>query len=332
MQQSSAPEIDYGGLAALRGILAPNGHRRVFVISGPGLRHVERIRVELQGSLLEVFPGARRHVPAELVEEASRRLESFGPDSVVSVGGGSATGLAKALRLEHEFFFVAVPTTYAGSELTDLYGITSAAGKRTGRDRRVIPDFVVYDLELTRDMPLGLSVTSLMNALAHPLSALSSGKLDNEQSERALQAAAVVYSAIGGLLREPTGTAARREALEGTVLAGGVLRSSPLGLHHQIAHSLGGSFDLDHAGLHSVLLPHSVHWLSRQAPEVHSTLQTRLGDAALAHTLLGFLERAGVATSLAQLALSEADLARFLRDNPALPAVLLEAAFRGRAP
>lgn len=326
------PKIDYGGLTALAGLLREVGRQRVLLLSGEGGRHVSRVLLELAPFKVEAFAGARRHVPKDLVERAASAFDASGADTVVSVGGGSATGLGKALRLSRSFFFIAVPTTYAASELTDIYGITSGVGKQTGRDPRVVPDVALYDVELTLDMPLGLSVTSLMNAMAHPLSALSTGSLKGVAFERALEAAHTVYGALTRLARDPRDVDGRRAALRGTVLAGQVLCQSTVGIHHHIAHALGGRFDLDHAGLHSVLLPHFVAWMQLHAREAHDALRRRLGDETLAGTLFDGLTRAGVPESLSAMGLSEGALHDFLSTHPKLPVDLLEAAFSGRRP
>jgi maleylacetate reductase len=332
MSDPTLPRIDRRGLAALGSLLAEAHPRRVLVICGPGARHLERVQRALSGHVVQVFAEARRHVPRALVEKASKALAAFQADAVVSIGGGSATGLGKALRLEHVFFFVAVPSTYAGSELTDLYGVTSDGGKRTGRDPRVIPDVALYDVELTRDMPLALSITSLLNALAHPLSALSTGKLDAAAVERALGAAQAVYEALRLIARDARDESGRRAAIEGTILAGGVLRAMPVGVHHELAHALGGRFDLDHASLHSVLLPYFVASLEHRAPEVWAALELRLGEASLPRSLFRLLRDAGAPTSLEALGIRRAGLTALLAERPHLPAEILERAFEGREP
>lgn len=300
----------------------------MLLVSGESARHVELVRAATPGIALEVFGEARRHVPREIVERARAALRAARADAVVSIGGGSATGLGKALRLTDEFFFVAVPTTYAGSELTDLYGITSEGGKQTGRDTRVLPDVVLYDVSLTLSMPLALSVTSLINALAHPLSALSTGLLAGDAEERALVAASEVYRAVAGIVRHSSDVAARRAALHGTVLAAQVLRESKVGVHHQLAHALGGRFDLDHAGLHAVLLPHTLRLFSERAPELYARVQARVG-AGLPERLRELLERSGAPASLAALGVSREQLASFMEERPELPRAVLEAAHVG---
>jgi maleylacetate reductase len=326
------PRIERGGLAALAPLLRAASRQRVLVISGPSARHAARVERELAEFTRERFPEARRHVPSWLVERAAAVLTTFGADAVVTVGGGSATGLGKALRLEHSFFFVAVPTTYAGSELTDLYGMTSAGGKRTGRDARVVPDVALYDADLMLDMPAALGVTSLLNAFAHPASALSTGKLDAAGTERALAAAACVYSALQRLDRDAGDLEGRRAAIDATIRSGSVLRTSAVGLHHEVAHALGGRFDLDHAGLHGVLLPYSVAALARIAPDAFAALEQRLGDGQLPQHLQQFSKAAGAPVSLAELGVSRAGLEQLLAERPHLPRDWLEQAFEGTAP
>lgn len=324
------PHIDHAGLGALRDVLRAAERCRVFVIQGAGARHSARLESELHGLEVEYFSEARRHVPRDLVERAAQALEGFRADTVLSVGGGSATGLGKALRLQHSFYFVAVPTTYAGSELTNLYGITSAAGKQTGRDWRVVPDVVLYDVELTLDMPLALGVTSLINGLAHPLSALSTKQLSPDAAATALAAAGAARRALQGVLERPGERASRRAAFEATVLSGRVLARGPVGVHHKLAHLLGGAFDLDHAGLHSVLLPHSLDELKRQSPELHAVIAAELGWEDPAERLLEALGRAGACTSLAQLGVPEEPFRRLVSEHPELPRAALEAAYAGR--
>lgn len=332
MEALPAPRIERGGLALLGPLLRDASCQRVLVITGPGARHAARLENELGAFEHRSFCEARRHVPSSLVERASALLEAFGADAVVTVGGGSATGLGKALRLERRFFFVAVPTTYAGSELTDLYGTTSAAGKRTGRDPRVVPDVALYDETLMLDMPLGLSVTSLLNAFAHPASALSTGKLDAAGTERALAAAAAVHAALERLVAAPGDLEGRRAAIDGTIRSGVVLRTSALGLHHEIAHALGGRFDLDHAGLHGALLPYTVAGLAQTAPFALDALQRRLGAAPLARRLQHILRAAGAATSLAELGVTREGLEQLLAERPHLPREALERALSGAEP
>lgn len=326
-----APVIHRQDLATLPRLLREAGAERVLLIVGQTRRHLDRLKVLLSEFALEIFAGARRHVPEASVAQANRALVLHRADTVVSVGGGSATGLAKALRLSNTFRFVAIPTTYSGSELTNIYGMSSQGTKQTGRDDRVRPDIVLYDVELTGGMSKGLTLTSLMNALAHPLSALGTQPSD-ETRERALEAIATVYGAVEGLVQAPENQRARLQALVGAGLAAQVLDGAQLGMHHQLAHRLGGRFDLDHAALHSVLLPYSVAELRRHAPEALRRVDERLQVPNFEASLFDFLTRTGLATSLKALGVELSELEALAAEHPDLPRSLLRSAFLGRRP
>lgn len=323
--------VDERGLGALPEALARLGSRRVLVLTGPSARYLEPVQAQLASMAMAVdlFAGARRHVPVLALAEALARLDAFGADTVVTLGGGSAIGFGKALRRERDLRFVAIPTTYAGSEMTTLWGTTSDGHKTTGRDPRVRPDVVLYDVTLTLEMPPVLTVTSLMNALAHPLSVLGAGTLAGEPQAQALNAAAAVYGAMDALSRDGGDRLARARAQRGAGLAAQVLNAGKPGLHHTLAHLLGGRFDLDHGGLHSVLLPHTLYRLRTDAPLVHAAIAARLGTPEPELRLLELLGQMGAATSLRALGLPEQLLRATLKADPALPAALLLNAFHG---
>jgi len=321
------------------------GSRRVLVVTGEGRRYLDRMEAALVGREVEVFSGARRHVPEDRLGEARARLDAFGADTIVALGGGSAIGFGKALRLERDVRFVAVPTTYAGSEMTTLWGITAGGRKTPGRDPRVRPDIVVYDLELTLDMPKVLTVTSLMNALAHPIAALAAAPLpgaaateakgegaETTARAKALDAAAAVFGALEALVRTPGDRRARAHAQRAAGRAAAALDAGATGLHHKLAHRLGGAFDLDHAGLHGVLLPHSLRRLRAEGSPAVAEIAARLGISDVEGTLFDFLIRAGAPVSLRALGVSLGALEAWLATEAELPRDLVRAAFHGRRP
>lgn len=324
--------LDLDSGESLAGALSRLGSRRVLVVTGESQRHLDRVQAALGGLEVAVFAGARRHVPVQLLGEARARLDACGADTIVALGGGSAIGFGKALRLERDVMLVAVPTTYAGSEMTTLWGITSDGRKTTGRDPRVRPHAVVHDVDLTLDMPKTLTVTSLMNALAHPIAVLGTGSVAGGDRAAALGAVATVYGAIEALVRAPGDRRARAEALRGAGAAAMALEQGTPGLHHQLAHRLGGRFDVDHAGLHSVLLPHTVRRLRQESPALVEELSDQLGIADLEGSLFDFLVRAGAGTSLRALGVALPALEELLGVEPELPRDLLRAAFHGRRP
>ena len=320
------------GLQALPRLLDSAKSQRILLITGASGRHLASLTPLLAGFDVSVFSGARQHVPEAVVEEARRALAALGADTVIALGGGSAIGLGKALRIDESVHFIAIPTTYSGSELTNLYGITSAGSKKTGRDSRVRPDVVIYDVALTLDMPRVLTATSLMNALAHPLGVAGSGLAPGKLREHALGAIVIVYRALEALMRDPHDRQARADALRGAGLAAHTLESGAVSLHHTVVHRLGGRFDLDHSGLHSVLLPHSVHRLREQTPEVIAEIEHKLGVSALDVALYDLLMEANAPVSLQGLGVSFEQLSELLQTDPDLPRKLVAAAFRGERP
>ncbi|MGZ3143298.1 iron-containing alcohol dehydrogenase [Lentzea chajnantorensis] len=259
------------------------GAARVLLIARHG---GDRVAEALGPLLAARFTGATVHTPVEVTDRALAVLREHGADCVVSVGGGSGTGLAKALSVRAGVPQVIVPTTYAGSEVTPVLGETADGLKKTRRDAAVQPDTVVYDVDLTLDLPLDVTVTSAVNALAHAVTARGN---ENPLID------AIAVKAIDGILHaladDPSTVDARTELLYSAWLAGTCLASVPMGLHHKLAHILGGSFGMPHAATHTALLPHT-------AP---ADLSGHVHDTAA---------RFGAATSLRELGLAESDLSR----------------------
>jgi homogentisate 1,2-dioxygenase len=233
--------------------IAPLSVKRVLVVSTRGR---EAAATELAGTLGgEVFAHAREHVPVETVEEAQKVVDRTHADGVLALGGGSAIGLAKALARSQALQVIVVPTTYSGSEMTPVYGITEGNEKRTGRDERVRPSLVIYDPVLTRNLPREVTVNSLWNAMAHAVEALwmDSDRVTARVAEDAL---GLLSSALRRLAVDLGDDAARVDALEGAYLAGIAFADTGAGLHHKLCHVLGGMFGLPHAATHAVMLPH----------------------------------------------------------------------------
>ena len=317
-------------LLALQQAVRNRGARRVLVLSGPSRRFVDRVLSVLTptGVEVDVFDGARVHVPREVVHAAGERLRAV--DAIVSVGGGAATGLGKALRRTHDAAFFAVPTTFSGSEMTSIYGITDGQTKETGRDPRARPDDVFYAPEFVEALPLPLKIKSLLNALAHPVSALSTDSLDEAGRQAAFEAVRLLVRSALQLAETPSLTSAHVDGLQGAAKAGQVLEAGKMGVHHRIAHFLGGRFAVEHSALHAVLLPHTLIGLSRAEPALYEAI----GDAAQLRDLPGqmhdLLRRVGAKTSLRDLGISLDRFREAVGDADDLPADFMQAAFHGR--
>ena len=248
-----------------------------------------------------VYSKAVMHVPANVARAAVAAAVELGADGCVAVGGGSTIGLAKAIALESGLPIVALPTTYAGSEMTPLYGITEAATKKTGRDWRVVPRAVVYDPELTLTLPVALSMTSGMNAMAHAAEALyapDGSPVFNLIAEEGIRALA---SALPRLRETPQDLDARGDALYGAWLCGTVLGNLQMGVHHKLCHTLGGSFNLPHAEVHTVILPYALAYNAGSAPQAMARIARALGRDVAPAGMRQLGEALGVPRSLREI-------------------------------
>jgi len=273
----ATPRVRFGAgeLACIGDEVDRLAAKRVLVISTRSAADaVDAVTPRLGQRLVEQIRGVAMHVPVEVVADAQQRAEGSGADLLLCIGGGSAIGLAKALALNMKLPIVAVPTTYAGSEMTDIWGRSEGDTKVTGRDRAVLPRVVVYDPLLTLDFPPELSATSGMNALAHCVEALYSPSATPVTSMYAHESIEALCSSLPRVIVDPHNVHYREGALFGACLAGWALNATTMGLHHKLCHVLGG-FGLPHAGVHSVLLPYVVAWVSSAAPQVTEQLSVR---------------------------------------------------------
>lgn len=291
------------------------GMQRVLVLCTPQQEHGARRIADILGHrAVSVFAGARVHVPIATAEAAGTAARAAGVDGCVAVGGGSTIGLGKALALRDSLPMVAVPTTYAGSEMTPIWGVTEDGVKRTGRNRKVLPRAVVYDPDLTHSLPVGSSVTSGLNAVAHAVEALYAPDLSPIPALMAEDGVRALVGALERIVRTPTDPDARTDALRGSWLCGAALGSTTMSLHHKLCHVLGGTFDLPHADVHAVLLPHVVAFNSPAAPEAMAALRRALGvDLHPASALWQLANRLGAPTNLATVGMPTEGVADVVR-------------------
>ncbi|PRY48731.1 maleylacetate reductase [Geodermatophilus tzadiensis] len=335
-----------GSLARLPEEVAALGLGRVLVLCSPEQADTGRTVADALGERAAgVLPEARMHVPVEVASRAQELARGAGADGCVAVGGGSAIGLGKAVALAHGLPVVAVPTTYAGSEMTPIWGLTEAGAKRTGRDPRVLPRSVVYDPELTLTLPPQLSVTSGVNAVAHAVEGLYAPDASPIVSLMAEEGVRALAAALPAVVADGADPAARGEAQYGAWLCGAVLGATTMGLHHKLCHTLGGTLDLPHAPTHTVVLPHALAYNAPAAPRAVAALSRALGGASdPARALWELAGRLGAPRSLAELGMAEDDVARVadlaVADPYANPrpvtrdgvAALLHAAWAGEPP
>ena len=269
-----------GSLSRLEEELLALHVQRALVLCTPEQRETaESVAARLGARAAGIFDRAVMHVPIETAREAVAHARSVGADGMVAVGGGSTIGLGKAIALEHALPIVAIPTTYAGSEMTSIYGITEDGIKKTGRDARVLPRTVLYDPDLIRTLPLKVCVTSGFNAMAHAAEALYAHDRNPVVSLMAEEGLRAMAAALRGLQEAPQSDAAREQGLYGAWLCGAVLGAASMGLHHKLCHTLGGSYNLPHAETHTVMLPHTLAYNAACAPDAMSRAARALGTA-----------------------------------------------------
>ena len=278
------------------------GARRVLVVASRRDESlVDEVRDLLGGRAVGWFDDVAQHVPvsrATAARELARRLDV---DTVVALGGGSAIGFGKAIALEVDVDLIALPTTYAGSEMTTIYGLSEGGHKRTGKDLRVKPKVVVYDPDLTLSLPPSVAGPSGMNAVAHCVEALYAPGANPVISAIAIEGLRALHRSLPMVCATPDHVGARTEALYGAYLAGVALATAGTALHHKTCHVLGGMYDLDHGSMNSVVLGHAVAYNAPAIPEQLGRMGEALGTDDVAGSLFDLAAGIGAPTSLAAI-------------------------------
>ena len=319
--------------------------QRVLVVHGAtGARVARRLRAEFGTERAAMFGDIAEHVPVERAERAVALARTFAADTVVAIGGGSAIGFAKIVARETAAQIAAVPTTYSGSEMTPVWGATAEGRKSTGRDEAVMPRLVVYDPLLTLSLPKRASAASGMNAIAHAVDGLYAADASPLVASIAVQALTALADALPAIAVRLDDVEARTQACYGAHLAGLVLGSTGMALHHRMCHVLGGRYALPHAETHAVLLPHSVAFNETAAPSTNARIAAAVGGTIAATAVWDLERRLDLPASLAELGLRARDIAAAAGDVVATPvsnparvteqgvAKLLEDALEGRPP
>jgi alcohol dehydrogenase class IV len=239
--------------------------------------HAENVKSLLTDfTVAGIFSRATMHTPTEITDEALEYMKSTAADCLISIGGGSTIGLGKAMSIRTGLPHICIPTTYAGSEMTPILGETAAGVKKTRSDPKILPGTVVYDVDLTMTLPVGMSSTSGINAIAHSVEALYATNANPITSHLALEGIRALAVSLPQIVASPQSPEARQLALYGAWLCGGCLGSVGMSLHHKLCHTLGGTFNLPHAQTHTIVLPHA---LAYNFPKLKPDVQKRLGDA-----------------------------------------------------
>ena len=302
-----------GSVAQLAAEVDRLGAKRVLVISTPGRARMTRaVSGSLKHLVAGVFDKAVMHTPVELANEARQLASSLGADCCVVIGGGSTIGFGKAIALTSGLPVIAVPTTYSGSEMTTIWGLSEGGLKKTGRDPKVLPKTVIYDPELTLDLPPEVSAASGMNAIAHCVEALYAHDGNPIVSLMAEEGIRALASALPRVIFNLKDLDARTDALYGAWLAGATISATSVALHHKLCHVLGG-MGLPHAETHSVVLPHAMQYNRDAAPQAMGRIAKAIGAVDAPRGIYELEQSLGLPLRLADIGMKQADLERAAR-------------------
>jgi alcohol dehydrogenase class IV len=309
--------------AQLRAEVDRLGAQRILLIAAQSdLAIAQAVAEPVAERVVATFSGVRPHVPVAVAQQARALARDTGADLLLTVGGGSTTGTAKAIALELKLAILAVPTTYAGSEMTPVWGMTEAARKTTGRSPDVLPAVVIYDPQLTVTLPAAVTGPSAVNAIAHCVEALYVPAANPVTSMLATEGIRALAHGAPAAVADPQDIEARTLTLYGAYLAGSAFAAVGGGLHHKICHILGGALDLPHAETHTVVLPHVAEFFTPAIPAIMARVADALdasaehrhdgdragGPADVATALYDLGRRLGVAPALRDLGMAEGDL------------------------
>ncbi|MBW4706336.1 maleylacetate reductase [Roseobacter sp. YSTF-M11] len=257
-----------------------------------------------------VFDGAAMHTPVDVTDRAMALVEKERVDGLVAFGGGSTIGLGKAIALRTDLPQLAIPTTYAGSEMTPIIGQTEGGKKTTQTTPKVLPETVIYDPALTYTLPSFIAGPSAVNALAHSVEALYAQNRNPVTLMQAEASIAAIGRAVPGLMGDKLDEDARAEAFYGAWLAGTCLASVGMAIHHKICHTLGGSFDLNHADIHCLMIPYTAAFNRDHAPEAMAAIARALCTNDPIGGLFDLMQTAASKKNLKSFGLTTDDIER----------------------
>src|SRR5262245_48741288 len=309
-----------GSLVSLVPEIERLGAKRALVLSTPEQRSsAQGIAQRLGDRCAGIFDRAVMHVPIETAREARAEAKRLQADCAVAIGGGSTTGLGKAIALESNLPIIAIHTPYAGSEMTPIYGITEGGVKKTGRDARVLPRTVIYDPTLTLSLPALLSATSGMNAIAHAAEGLYAQDANPIMALLAEEGIRALALGLPHVIANPSDLVARGDCLYGAWLCGTVLGSVGMAFHHKLCHTLGGTWNLPHAETHTIVLPHAIAYNAEAAPDAMARIARALGTRSAAQGLFELAQKLKAPFALKDIGLPEDaidEAARLATTNP----------------
>lgn len=300
-----------GSMRQTAAILKDLGCSRALILSTPQQKELaEEIQDDIGDLGVGIFSNATMHTPLNVTEDALAHFTKLDADITIAVGGGSTTGLGKALSLRTGKPQIVIPTTYAGSEVTPILGQTEDGVKTTLRDAQILPDVVIYDPLLTYGLPDSMTVTSALNALAHAAEALYAKDRNPISTLMAKEGIKALIEALPEIKKNPHSAVGRQKALYGAWLCGTVLGSVGMSLHHKLCHTLGGTFDLPHADTHAIILPHVIAFNEGSVAELLKPIADLLKTEHAGIGLYEYAKSISAPTALKDIGMPESGISR----------------------
>jgi maleylacetate reductase len=317
--------------------------QRVMLLCSRGRAELaQRIAAPLGARVVGTCDAARGGMPAAAFDEIVGELKRHAADGFICVGGGSPIGLAKAAGAATEVPFIAVVTTYSGSEMSNRWYLGAGGDERSGRSPAALPATAIYDPELTRDLPFATSAASCMNAMAHAVESLYGPGANPIVLALAEEAVRLIGGALPRLKADPRDLAARTDALYAAWLAAAF--RTPVGLSHTVAQRARQNFGTEHARTHAAVLPYAVAFNRPAAPAGMERIARALAARDPAQALYDINIACGLATGLKDLGMHEEDIPRAIEivakrtfPNPRVPSRadienVIRQAFAGQPP
>jgi len=296
------------------------GLHRLLILSTPEQTGLAQRVLELLGERAAgIFSGATMHTPLEVTARALEQTRADRIDGVVAVGGGSTTGLGKAIALRTDLPQIVLPTTYAGSEMTSILGETQDGRKTTQRSEKIQPEVVIYDVDLTLSLPPTMSALSTFNAIAHAVEALYAADGNPIVTIMAEDGVRACVDSLPRVLVEPSDAGARASLLYVAWLCACCLGMTTMGLHHKLCHTLGGLFDLPHAQTHAIVLPYALAYNAPVIPDALARLRRAMQAEDAVQALVRLEHKCGIPLALRDLGMPREGITRVVKEVLASP-------------
>ncbi|HUI14096.1 MAG TPA: maleylacetate reductase [Xanthobacteraceae bacterium] len=282
--------------------------RLVVLCSKSRLDFARRVTLGIADRCAGICDASEPNMPREAFERFLADLKAHNADGFVVIGGGSPIGLAKAAAATTKLPYIAIVTTYSGSEMAARWRIGVADNRISGEGAAALPATAIYDPELTLDLPPRTSAASGMNAIAHAVESLYGPDTNPVVQTMAEEAIRVLGSSLPRLVDNPRDLVTRSAVMYGAWLAANF--RAEVGLEHAIAQRVRQWFDLDHAHTHAIATPYAIGFNANAAPDAMRRITRALGVGDAARGLYDLNIRLGLPTGLKGLGMREEDIGK----------------------